>query len=74
MIEEYVKIYCDRCGEEALVRKARFPDCIAGCYISDSARWSLKDKGAISDLCPQCRREYDKMLHKFFCEGVKRNA
>ena len=29
MIEEYVKIYCDRCGEEALVRKARFPDCIA---------------------------------------------
>lgn len=25
MIEEYVKIYCDRCGEEALVRKARFP-------------------------------------------------
>lgn len=38
MIEEYVKIYCDRCGEEALVRKARFPDCIAGCYISDSGR------------------------------------
>lgn len=74
MIEEYVKIYCDRCGEEELVRKARFPDCIAGCYISDSGRWSLKDKGAISDLCPQCRREYDKMLHKFFCEGVKRDA
>lgn len=74
MIEEYVKIYCDRCGEEALVRKARFPDCIAGCYISDSGRWSLKDKGAISDLYPQCRREYDKMLHKFFCEGVKRDA
>lgn len=44
MIEEYVKIYCDRCGEEALVRKARFPDCIAGCYISDSGRWSLKIK------------------------------
>lgn len=74
MIEEYVKIYYDRCGEEALVRKARFPDCIAGCYISDSGRWSLKDKGAISDLCPQCRREYDKMLYKFFCEGVKRDA
>lgn len=44
MTEEYVKIYCDRCGEEALVRKARFPDCIAGCCVSDSGRWSLKDK------------------------------
>lgn len=44
MTEEYVKIYCDRCGKEALVRKARFPDCIAGCCISDSERWSLKIK------------------------------
>lgn len=74
MTEEYVKIYCDRCREEALVRKAYFPDCIAGYCISDPERWSLKDKGAISDLCPQCRREYEEMLHKFFCEGVKRNA
>lgn len=43
MTEEYVKIYCDRCGKEALVRKAHFSDCIAGCCISDSGRWSLKD-------------------------------
>ena len=74
MTEDYIKIYCDRCGKEALVRKARFPDCIAGCCISDSERWSLKDKCAISDLCPQCRCEYEKMLHKFYCEGVKRNG
>ena len=36
MTEEYIKIYCDRCRKEALVRKARFPDCIAGCCVSDS--------------------------------------
>ena len=73
MIEEYIKIYCDRCGSTVLVKKDCFPDYVTGDYLSNSSRWSLKDEGAISDLCPQCKCEYDKMLHKFFCKGVKRN-
>lgn len=74
MIEEYIKVHCDRCGSTVLVQKDYFPDYVTGDYLSNSDRWSLKDEGAISDLCPQCRCEYDKMLHKFFCEGVKRDA
>lgn len=73
MIEEYVKIICDRCGKDTLVKKNGFPDNVASYYVHDDRKWSLKDKGAISDLCPQCRREYEEMLHKFFCEGLKHN-
>lgn len=73
MIEEYVKIICDRCGEYTLIKKNGFPDSVASYYVPDDKKWSLKGEDAISDLCPQCRCEYEEMLHKFFCEGLKHN-
>lgn len=73
MIEEYVKIICDRCGEYTLIKKNGFPDSVASYYVPDDKKWSLKREDAISDLCPQCRYEYEKMLHKFYCGGIKCN-
>lgn len=73
MIEEYVKIICDRCGNNVLIKKIVFPDNITSYYVPDDEKWSLKGEDAISDLCPQCRCEYEKMLHKFYCGGIKRN-
>ena len=73
MIEEYVKIICDRCGKDTFIKKNGFPNNVASYYVPDDKKWSLKGEGAISDLCPQCRREYEEMLHKFFCEGLKHN-
>lgn len=74
MIEEYIKIICDRCGKDTLVKKNGFPDSVTSYYVPDDKKWSLKGDGVVSDLCPQCRCEYEKMLHKFYCEGVKRNC
>ena len=54
MTEEYVKIICDRCGKDVLIKKIGFPDNITSYHVLDDEKWSLKDKGAISDLCPQC--------------------
>lgn len=73
MIEEYVKIICDRCGEYTLIKKNGFPDSVASYYVPDDKKWSLKGEDAISDLCPQCKCEYEKMLHKFYYGGIKRN-
>ena len=73
MLEEYVKIICDRCGEYTLIKKNGFPDSVASYYVPDDKKCSLKGEDAISDLCPQCRCEYEKMLHKFYCGGIKRN-
>lgn len=73
MIEEYVKIICDRCCKDTFVKKNGFPNNVASYYVPDDKKWSLKGEDAISDLCPQCRREYEEMLHKFFCEGLKHN-
>lgn len=60
MIEEYVKIICDRCGEYTLIKKNGFPDSVASYYVPDDKKWSLKGEDAISDLCPQCKCEYEK--------------
>lgn len=73
MIEECMKIICDRCGKDTLVKKNGFPNNVTSYYVPDDKKWSLKGEDAISDLCPQCRREYEDMLHKFYCEGIKRN-
>ena len=74
MIEEYVKIICDRCGKYTLVKKNGFTDNVASYYVPDDKKWSLKDEGVISDLCPQCRCKYEEMLHKLFCDGLKHNG
>lgn len=73
MIEEYIKIICDRCCKDTFVKKNGFPNNVASYYVPDDKKWSLKGEDAISDLCQQCRREYEEMLHKFFCEGLKHN-
>lgn len=73
MIEEYIKIICDRCCKDTFVKKNGFPNNVASYYVPDDKKWSLKGEDAILDLCPQCRREYEEMLHKFFCEGLKHN-
>ena len=65
MTEEYVKIICDRCGKDVLIKKIGFPDNITSYHVPDDEKWSLKDKGAISDLCPQCRCEYEKCFINF---------
>lgn len=35
MIEEYVKIICDRCGKDMLVKKNGFPDNVTSYHVSD---------------------------------------
>ena len=35
MIEEYVKIICDRCGNNVLIKKIVFPDNITSYYVPD---------------------------------------
>ena len=73
MIDEYIKIICDRCGKDTLVKKNVFQNNVTSYYVPDDKKWSLKGEDAISDLFPQCRREYEKMLHKFYCGGIKCN-
>lgn len=44
MTEEYVKIICDRCGKDVLIKKIGFPDNITSYHVPDDEKWSLKDK------------------------------
>lgn len=42
MIEEYVKIICDRCGEYTLIKKNGFPDSVASYYVPDDKKMELE--------------------------------